>query len=96
MSYGLCGQVLGWALISRGLPRTSGSLGGLLLLLQPTFAFIWDVLFFVRSTSRMEVADTGLTQIAIYMGGRRRQCPARGYGITWAAEAKMMMPSGAV
>ncbi|MBI4800078.1 MAG: DMT family transporter [Desulfarculus sp.] len=75
--YGLCGQVLGWALISRGLPRTPASLGGLLLLLQPTLAFIWDMLFFARATDGLELAGAGLTLAAIYLGagGGRAQAP---------------------
>ena len=76
VGYGLCGQVLGWVLISRGLPRTPASLGGLLLLLQPTLAFIWDVLFFARPTSALEACGAAGTLLAIYLGaGGRRAAP---------------------
>lgn len=69
VGYGLCGQVLGMVLISRGLPRTPASLGGLLLLLEPTLAFIWDVLFFARPTSALEAAGAIGSLLAIYLGG---------------------------
>jgi drug/metabolite transporter (DMT)-like permease len=79
VGYGLCGQVLGWVLISRGLPRTPASLGGLLLLLQPTLAFIWDVVFFARPTGALEVAGACGALVAIYLGagGRGTQASAR-------------------
>jgi drug/metabolite transporter (DMT)-like permease len=41
--YGLCGQVLGWVLITRSVSAIPASRVGLILLLQPTLAFVWDV-----------------------------------------------------
>lgn len=84
--YGLCGQVLGWALISRGLPRTPASLGGLLLLLQPALAFVWDMLLFGRPTDGLELAGAGLTLAAIYLGA--------GGGQAKPAEAPRPRPGG--
>jgi drug/metabolite transporter (DMT)-like permease len=51
VGYGLFSQVLGWLLISNGLPRIEASRAGLILLLQPTFSFVWDILFFSRPTT---------------------------------------------
>ncbi|MFH1057502.1 MAG: DMT family transporter [Pseudomonadota bacterium] len=76
VGYGLAGQVLGWVLISRGLPRTPASLGGLLLLLQPTLSFIWDVLFFARPTGALEAAGACGALLAIYLGAGGRRQPA--------------------
>ena len=68
ISYGLVSQLLGWMLISSGLPRISLSLGGLLILLQPTFAFLWDVVFFERPTTKADIIGAVLTLLALYLG----------------------------
>lgn len=67
-AYGLVGQVLGWVLISRGLPLTSASQVGLILLLQPTLAFIWDLTLFGRPTDGLEYLGAVTALAAIYMG----------------------------
>lgn len=74
VGYGFCGQVLGWVLISRGLPRVEASRAGLILLLQPTLAFLWDILFFARPTVPMEILGALLALLGIYLGtvSRRR------------------------
>ncbi|MGE5842366.1 MAG: DMT family transporter [Deltaproteobacteria bacterium] len=66
--YGLFSQVLGWVLISNGLPKIEASRAGLILLLQPTFSFVWDILFFNRPTTWIEVAGALAALAAIYMG----------------------------
>lgn len=68
MAYGLVGQVLGWLCISRGLPATPAATAGLLLLLQPTLAFLWDILLFGRPTDAVEYAGAGLALVAIHLG----------------------------
>ena len=72
-AYGLVGQVLGWLLISRGLPQTPAATAGLLLLLQPTLAFLWDIVLFGRPTSLVEYAGVALAIAAIYLGLSRGQ-----------------------
>lgn len=67
-AYGLVGQVLGWLLISRGLPQTPAATAGLLLLLQPTLALLWDIVLFGRPTSLVEYAGAGLALAAIHLG----------------------------
>jgi drug/metabolite transporter (DMT)-like permease len=73
VSYGLVSQVLGWLLISRGMARMKAGQVGLVLLLQPTLAFVWDVLLFQRTTSLMEGIGALLALIAIYLGTLRQR-----------------------
>ncbi len=68
LAYATGSQVLGWWLISRGLPYLDASRAGLLLLLQPALAFLWDILFFQRATTIVEGLGAALTIWAIYMG----------------------------
>lgn len=71
VAYGVTAQVLGWLLISHGLPRAPASHAGLVLLCQPSLAFVWDVLFFARPTSPRDVGGALLALTAIYLGTRR-------------------------
>jgi drug/metabolite transporter (DMT)-like permease len=66
--YGVTAQVLGWLLISRGIAHVEAGRAGLVLLLQPSLAFVWDVLFFHRPTSPTDVAGAVLALGAIYLG----------------------------
>lgn len=67
-AYGIFSQVMGWILITKGLPQIRASLAGLLLLIQPSFAFIWDMLFFDRQATFISITGAVLTLAAIYMG----------------------------
>ncbi len=66
--YGLVGQVLGWVFISWGISKVESSRVGLILLLQPTLAFVWDILFFGRPTAPVEVIGALIALTAIYLG----------------------------
>ncbi|KIX12555.1 DMT family transporter [Dethiosulfatarculus sandiegensis] len=66
--YGLLCHGLGWLFIAKGIAGIPASLTGLVLLLQPTLAFVWDVLIFDRSFSITEAAGAGLTLSAVYLG----------------------------
>lgn len=70
---GLLSQVLGWVLISRGLPQVDASLAGLALLLQPALAYIWDVLFFGRVVGGVEMGGIAVTLGAIYLGTLKKR-----------------------
>lgn len=72
IGYGLAGQVIGWVLIARGLPLVRTSNAGLILLLQPAMAFIWDVLFFDRPTALIEIVGAIIALTAIYLGSLSR------------------------
>ena len=72
-AYGILCQALGWVIISRALARVEASRAGLILLLQPTLAFVWDVVFFGRATDLYDAAGALLALFAIYLGGTRRR-----------------------
>lgn len=67
-AYGIFSQAVGWILITKGLPNVRSSLAGLLLLLQPSLSFIWDMLLFDRPTTTFDVIGVFLALCAIYMG----------------------------
>ena len=69
---GLMCQTLGWFLIGHSLPRIPAAIAGLLLLLQPSLSFVWDVLFFNRETSAMAWTGVVLALCAIYIGATSR------------------------
>ena len=78
LAYGIVGQVLGWVLISKGIGKVETSKAGLILLLQPTLSFVWDILFFKRPTGIMVLSGALLALIAIYLGSTsRRHAPAQ-------------------
>ncbi len=73
VSYGVMGQVLGWVLISKGITLVDASRTGLVLLLQPSLSFIWDIIFFQRPTSHLDILGCIITISAIYMGSMERR-----------------------
>lgn len=68
VSLGFFSQFLGWLLIATSLPKLPLSTTGLLLLLQPSLAFIWDVLLFDRTTTMTNWLGLFLSLIGIYFG----------------------------
>ena len=78
--YGITAQVVGWLLISRGIPHVEAGRAGLVLLLQPSLAFVWDILFFGRPTDAGDVAGAVLALGAIYLGTARRADGSDGRG----------------
>lgn len=72
IAYGAVCSGLGWSLIATGLPRIEASRAGLFLVLQPTLAFVWDILFFARPTTALHVVGAGVTLFAIYLGATKR------------------------
>ena len=71
VAYGVLCQALGWIVISRNLHRVDASRAALILLLQPTMTFAWDILFFHRVTTSVEAAGAALAIASIYLGGVR-------------------------
>jgi len=65
---GLFSHALGWILIANALPKIRTSLSGLILLLEPALAFVWDVLFFQRPTSLVNWLGVLIALAAIYLG----------------------------
>ncbi len=73
-TYGVVMQGLAWIMISRALPRVEASRAGLILLLQPSLAFLWDLALFGRPTLVIEIVGATLAISGIYLGstvGRR-------------------------
>ena len=74
---GLFSQAVGWLLIGGSLAKIPPSFAGLILLLQPALAFIWDVLLFGRPTAASHWLGTVITLWAIYLGltgAKKRKC----------------------
>ncbi|GAB4392366.1 MAG: DMT family transporter [Gammaproteobacteria bacterium] len=67
LAYSLLAQGVGWLLITYGIPHIKLSLVGFLLLLQPSFAFVWDTLFLHRATNLIQLSGLILTLYAIYL-----------------------------
>jgi drug/metabolite transporter (DMT)-like permease len=70
VSYGILCQALGQLLLYKGRLLVEPSLVGLLLLLQPLLAYVWDLLFFAKETHPREVMGAGITLFAIWLGSR--------------------------
>lgn len=68
LCYGFMGQVLGWVLLTLGISRTAASRGGLILLMQPALAVVWDVMFFARPFGWIETIGAFSALAAIYLG----------------------------
>ena len=64
----LFSQTIGWLLITSNLPKVLPSIAGLLLLLQPALAFVWDYLLFDRPTTLLNWSGVALVLAAIYLG----------------------------
>lgn len=73
---GLMSQTVGWLLITHSLPRIPAAISGLVLLLQPSLAFLWDVIFFGRETSATAWIGVGLALAAIYLGATSERKPS--------------------
>lgn len=71
IAYGVSCQALGWIIISRNFHRVDASRAALILLLQPALTFAWDMLFFHRTTSGIELTGAFIAIAAIYLGAVR-------------------------
>jgi drug/metabolite transporter (DMT)-like permease len=69
---GFFSQCLGWILITNALPNLRASFSGLVLLLQPALAFVWDVLFFQRATGITNWIGVLAVLSAIYFTATRQ------------------------
>ena len=63
--------VLGLVIISWSLDKVPTSLVGLLLLLEPTFAYVWDLTLYERPVSSLEIGGALLALGAIYLGSMK-------------------------
>jgi len=69
--YGVLCQALGWVIIASALPKLKLTVSGLILLLQPTLAYVWDISFFGKQVSGSEMLGAALALFAIYLGNIR-------------------------
>lgn len=65
---GLLSQAVGWSIIASAMPKIPATLVGLILLLQPSLSFVWDILFFSRPTDVYGFVGFIMTIAAIYLG----------------------------
>jgi len=72
---GFFSQAVGWVLITNALPHIRAALTGLILLLQPALAFVWDVLIFKRHTTPLNWMGLALILAAIYFGTAKSKRP---------------------
>lgn len=70
-AYGVTCQVLGWLLIAKALPSVVPSRVGLLLLIQPGLAYLWDALIFNAQILPIEFVGVLVTTGGIYLAARR-------------------------
>lgn len=76
--YGILSHGMGMLFITSSLPQVTTTQAGLALLLQPTLSFAWDVLFFARPLSALELLGAAVALFAIYLGSRARSEQAQG------------------
>ena len=69
---GLLCHTMGWIFITNALPKIRASFSGLILLLQPALAFVWDVVFFQRTTTLLNWLGVLIVLVAIYLGMARQ------------------------
>ena len=80
VAYGILSHCLGWLFIVSSLSEVSAVDAGLALLFQPVLSFIWDVLFFGRQITTIELVGAGIALVAIYLGSRPPSKKAQGAG----------------
>lgn len=68
LAYALVPQVIGWVLISSSLAHVTAARVGLILLLQPTLAFVWDISLFDRPFTPREGLGAALALLAVGIG----------------------------
>ena len=66
--YGVGCQGFGWLLLSKGLPHLPASRAGLLMLVQPSLSFVWDVVLCGRPTSFSGYVGAVIALLAISSG----------------------------
>jgi len=76
--YGVLSHGFGMMFIASSLPHVTPSQAGLALLLQPTLSFVWDVVFFARPMTPVELVGAAIALFAIYLGSRVRSEQAQG------------------
>ena len=71
--YGVLSHGMGMLFITSSLPHVTTTQAGVALLLQPTLSFVWDVAFFARPMTAMQLLGAVIALLAIYLGSRSQQ-----------------------
>ncbi len=66
--YGTFSQFFGWYLITSSIKHVKSVVSSMILLLQPVFAYVWDITIFGRNPSTMEIIGSLLAITAIFIG----------------------------
>lgn len=69
---GVVVQAAGWYTITKVISRVKTAQAGLVLLLQPTLAMVWGVLFFAESLQTGQIVGAVVTLAAIYVGSSKK------------------------
>jgi len=80
LAYGVLSHSLGGLFIASSLHQVTAAEAGLALLLQPTLSFAWDVLFFNRPMTALELLGAAIALLAIYLGSRSSSKQVQGTG----------------
>ena len=70
LAYGFICQFVAWLLISSSLKSVKASTAGILLILQPVFSYVWDILLFGKQTGTLEAIGAIICAAAVYAGIR--------------------------
>ena len=57
--------------IASSLAKVTTTEVGIALLLQPSLSYVWDVLFFGRTVTAVEISGAVITLCAIFLGATR-------------------------
>lgn len=72
-AYGLLCHAVGLMFIASSLAKVNAAEVGIALLLQPSLAYVWDLLIFGRPVTGLEIAGAAVTLFAIFLGARQRR-----------------------
>ena len=72
LAYGLFCHALGLMFIASSLVKVSATEVGIALLLQPSLSYVWDILFFGRAVTPLEISGALVTLTAIFLGANLR------------------------
>ncbi len=78
LCYGVLSHCFGWMFIASSLPHVTTTEAGLALLLQPTLSYVWEVLFFARQVTLVELTGAAIALIAIFLSARPASKQAQG------------------
>jgi len=71
VALGVVAQAIGWWAITSALKKIDASRAGLILLLQPTLAMVWGIVYFSEQFTLVQFVGAVITITAIYFGGLR-------------------------